>query len=311
MNEMKNSMVSIVIPAYNASNYLAEAIDSALAQTYKNIEIIVVNDGSPDNGATRKVAETYGDKVRYFEKPNGGCASALNYGIKQMKGFWFSWLSHDDLYLPTKIEALVALIDRYSLDPETTVLGCNDLIMGPSGNTSINHFKNTAGILNSEEAFGETLNKKTFNGCGLLIPKKILDEVGEFRIDYRHLLDRELWMRIAYRGYKYCFTEEPLVISRVHNNQITVKAQDSLYQEEEQSIKEYSKIAENKADFLEQLYYFALKRRHFAIAKELKGKLKELRKFTVAVKVQALRWHIDGLLKKTIRNCYKKSLRNK
>ena len=97
-------LVSIVIPAYNASNYLADSINSALAQTYKNIEIIVVNDGSKDNGATRTVAESFGDKIHYFEKENGGSSSALNYGIKQMKGEWFSWLSHDDLYYPKKIE---------------------------------------------------------------------------------------------------------------------------------------------------------------------------------------------------------------
>ena len=97
-------LVSIVIPAYNASNYLADAVNSALAQTYKNIEIIVVNDGSKDDGATRAVAETFGDKIRYFEKENGGSSSALNYGIKLMKGEWFSWLSHDDLYYPKKIE---------------------------------------------------------------------------------------------------------------------------------------------------------------------------------------------------------------
>jgi glycosyltransferase involved in cell wall biosynthesis len=58
--------VSIVIPVYNGSNYLSQAIDSALAQTYPNIEIVVVNDGSNDGGATEKIALSYGDKVRYF-----------------------------------------------------------------------------------------------------------------------------------------------------------------------------------------------------------------------------------------------------
>ena len=89
--------VSIIIPVYNGANYVSEAIDSALAQTYKNIEIIVVNDGSSDDGATEKIAKSYGDRIRYFAKENGGVSSALNFGIRQMTGEWFSWLSHDDL----------------------------------------------------------------------------------------------------------------------------------------------------------------------------------------------------------------------
>ena len=107
--------VSIVIPAYNASNYLEEAIDSALAQTYSNIEIIVVNDGSLDDGATERVALAYGDKIRYFYKENGGSSSALNFGIANMTGEWFSWLSHDDLYLPEKIEKQIAYISSLNL----------------------------------------------------------------------------------------------------------------------------------------------------------------------------------------------------
>ena len=83
-NNIFNPLVSIVIPVYNGANYVSEAIESALKQTYKNIEIIVVNDGSTDN--TEKIVKKYGDKIRYFYKENGGVASALNLGIKNMKG---------------------------------------------------------------------------------------------------------------------------------------------------------------------------------------------------------------------------------
>ena len=100
--EKFNPLVSIIIPVYNGENYVAEAIDSALAQTYDNIEIIVVNDGSEDR--TDEICKSYGNKIRYFKKENGGTSTALNLGIKNMNGEYFSWLSHDDKYYPNKIK---------------------------------------------------------------------------------------------------------------------------------------------------------------------------------------------------------------
>ena len=112
---MYSPKISIVIPAYNASNYLAQAIDSALAQTYPNTEILVINDGSRDDGATETVALSYGEKIRYFSKENGGSSSALNMGIANMTGEWFSWLSHDDLYVPHKLEKQIQYINSLSI----------------------------------------------------------------------------------------------------------------------------------------------------------------------------------------------------
>ena len=77
-----NPLVSIVIPVYNGSDFLVEAIESAINQTYKNIEVLVVNDGSNDNNATEKICKSFGEKVRCFYKENGGVATALNLGIK-------------------------------------------------------------------------------------------------------------------------------------------------------------------------------------------------------------------------------------
>ncbi len=110
-------LVSILIPVYNGANYLNLAIDSALAQTYGNFEIIVVNDGSDDDDATARVVRGYGDRVRYFEKRNGGVASALNLAIAQAKGQFISWLSHDDLYIPDKLNVrLIFWRNNRSLD---------------------------------------------------------------------------------------------------------------------------------------------------------------------------------------------------
>lgn len=309
---MKSPFISIIIPAYNASNYLSEAIDSALAQTYKNYEIIVVNDGSSDNGATRNVALSYGNKIRYYEKENGGCASALNFGIQIMEGDWFSWLSHDDLYLPEKLEKLIALIDRYNLDPERVILGCNDFIMGPNRKLKSNLFNNSLGILTPEKAFGETLNKKTFNGCGLLIPKTVLQEVGEFKSDYKHLLDRELWMRIAMEGYSYCFADEPLTISRVHGQQVTMKAKSLLYEEETKLISEYVSILEEKRmlQFLIPLCFFAYKRKHYDYGEILLRRLKAAKMMNSKISRRILRYKLEGQMKRVGGPFYKLIISN-
>ena len=109
-------LVSIVIPVYNGSNYMREAIDSALNQSYDNIEVIVVNDGSTDNGATEAIALEYGDRIRYIAKENGGVATALNEGIKAMKGDYFSWLSHDDWISSEKIKNLINSLGDFNKD---------------------------------------------------------------------------------------------------------------------------------------------------------------------------------------------------
>lgn len=311
---MFRPLVSIVIPAYNASNYLADAINSALNQTYKNIEIVVINDGSCDNGATRAVALEYGSSIHYYEKENGGCASALNYGIEKMHGDYFSWLSHDDLYLPTKIEALLQLVSREGCKASETVLGCNDLIMDPKGTVKRNLFQNSAGILSPVKSFDETLNKKTFNGCGLLIPKEVLMQVGGFLEEYKHLLDRELWMRIAAKGYSFCFDRQALVISRVHNQQITIRARESLYEEEAKLIQTYSENTEyyeNKEEFLTALCCFAYKRKHYGKAKTLSYMLKQSGALNMSRRIAFARYSCEGVMKSAVRDFYKAQIRRR
>jgi glycosyltransferase involved in cell wall biosynthesis len=102
--------VSIIIPCYRQAHFLCEAVDSALAQTYKNIEIIVVNDGSDDN--THEVAARYASRTRYVCKANGGLASARNAGIDIATGDYFLFLDADDALHPDAVAWLVEAIDR-------------------------------------------------------------------------------------------------------------------------------------------------------------------------------------------------------
>ena len=231
MSMIYEPLVSIVIPAYNASNYLAEAIESALAQTYRNIEIIVVNDGSKDDGATERVALSYGERIRYFKKENGGSSSALNMGIANMTGEWFSWLSHDDLYEPDKLEKQIRYMNGLGVSGEQLAqhvfFSASKLIDG-EGNLIRDCDLKRARVL-AEKVSGFSHNGYliaeptvyTFHGCSCLVHKRVFEEVGAFNESLRLLNDLDLWFRIYAAGYRIHYVPEALVKGRVHGAQVS------------------------------------------------------------------------------------------
>jgi glycosyltransferase involved in cell wall biosynthesis len=99
-------LISTIIPVYNGERYLAEAIESVLAQTYRNIEIIVVDDGSTDGSA--EVAKYYGSPVQYYIQTNSGAGAARNRGIGLAQGNFLAFLDADDLWMPDKLELQMA-----------------------------------------------------------------------------------------------------------------------------------------------------------------------------------------------------------
>jgi len=209
-------LVSIIIPVFNGSNYLNEAIGSALNQDYKNIEVLVVNDGSDDGGQTESIALAYGSRIRYFYKPNGGVASALNLGISEMKGEYFSWLSHDDVYYPNKISAQVKHIEALS-DQSEVIFSGFDIINGKG--------KKLNSVLPLKRYSIEQLETPLFallhgmiSGCSLLIHKSHFERVGIFCEDLATTQDFDLWFRIM-RNQPCRICESVLHKTRVHETQ--------------------------------------------------------------------------------------------
>jgi glycosyltransferase involved in cell wall biosynthesis len=94
-------LISIIIPVFNGELYLSETIDSVLNQSYRPIDVVVLDDGSTDNSAD--IARRYLPSIKYYYQPNSGLASALNHGISKVEGEYFAFLDADDLWLPDKL----------------------------------------------------------------------------------------------------------------------------------------------------------------------------------------------------------------
>ena len=259
---VKLPLVSIVIPVYNGSNYLAQAIDSALGQDYPNIEIIVVNDGSCDDGATERIAKGYGDRIRYLSKDNGGVATALNLGIQEMKGEYFSWLSHDDLYGRKKISTQMKLLRK--LEDNTTII---------AGGYSV--FSDDKGVLDIRD-YVKTYPKRQLdrplfplfhcavNGCTLLIHRSHFQRVGLFNPSYATTQDYDMWFRMM-RGLTIVYCKGIHIHSRVHKNQDSLTLGDKHNDEcnamwirlmDQLTDQEKEKIAGSPYEFYEEVYRY-------------------------------------------------------
>ena len=208
-------IVSIIIPVYNGSNYLKQAIESAINQDYEFLEIIVVDDGSDDSGETSEIAKSYGDRIKYFEKINNGVASALNFGISKMKGDFFSWLSHDDLYTPDKLSKQIDFLIKNNLSTDKTILFSNFHLIDYEGKI----FHSTNLEPGNSSNFRAWLAAYSYlNGCTLLIPRILFDLVGQFNENLKHTQDYDLLFRMSYHA-NFIFHDDTIVYSRQHPEQ--------------------------------------------------------------------------------------------
>src|ERR1035438_7875002 len=176
---MQSGKVSVIIPVYNGEAYVGQAIDSALAQTYTDSEVIVVDDGSKDS--TRQIIESYGHKVRAVHKPNGGTSSALNAGIRLAQGEFIAWLSHDDLFLPRKSEAQVNYLRT---NPALAACYSDFFIIDGEGR-HLSEVKAGMGCTKTEKV-RQLFASTNINGCTMLIRAEVFQKLGLFREDLKY-----------------------------------------------------------------------------------------------------------------------------
>ena len=207
MSATAGPRVSVIVPVHNGSNYLHEAIDSVLAQTYPNVELMVVDDGSTDD--TWAIIQSYGSRLRGLQQANEGVANALNHGIRTATGEYIAWLSHDDAFLPQK---LAAQIDTLSQTPEARVCYSDYWV--------VDEHSQRQGVLRMPAYPRERLARHLLQAmfiCGstTLTHRECFESVGLFDQTLRHTQDADMWLRLA-RRFTFVHIPEPLIHWRYH-----------------------------------------------------------------------------------------------
>jgi hypothetical protein len=190
-----NRTVSIIIPVYNGSNFLDSAIRSALSQTHDDCEIIVVNDGSNDLGATQKIIDSYGDRILPLVKENGGVATALNLGIASANGSHLLWLSHDDVLTVTAVEDLVQTAELSNSFGAAIVYGAWHTI-DEKGNLTGEIKAEKSLSLNFQNSPHLPILFSLVHGCSLLIPTELIRRMGGFDVSLPTTQDYDLFWRM-------------------------------------------------------------------------------------------------------------------
>src|SRR3989338_2869812 len=207
-------LVSVIIPTYNYGHVVCEAVESVLHQTYTNLEVIVVDDGSQDD--TRQRVEKYRDRIRYVYQPNKGLSAARNTGIKEAKGDYIAILDSDDIWLPTKIEEQMKVFAQY---PEVGLISCSGIEVDENG--KVLDKVPRKGFSSKKELMENLISRNVISGgSNAIFKKECISKVGLFDEDLNSAEDWDMWLRIA-NHYDVNVIDHPLVKMRVSQNSMS------------------------------------------------------------------------------------------
>jgi glycosyltransferase involved in cell wall biosynthesis len=217
-SNMNGGLVSVIIPAFNAESYIGQAIDSVLQQTYQNVEIIVIDDGSADN--TVAVIEGYNNpRIKVLSQNNAGAAQARNLGVTKAAGDWIAFLDADDLWLPEKLQKQLENIgDKVWSHTDLDYIGN----VFPEGTLASDFTRKSSG-----KVFESILIENSIGTSSVLIKKNVFEEFGGFDTGFRALQDWDLWLRLSSK-HEISYCPEPLVHYLVHSKSTSRQARKTL-----------------------------------------------------------------------------------
>jgi len=205
-------LVSVIIPTFNRGGIVAEAIDSVLSQAYRQVELLVVDDGSSDT--TDAVLRGYSDRIHIIRQKNKGVSAARNSGIRRSRGPFIAFLDSDDLWLPEKLSRQ---IEFFMAHPDALVCQSEEIWIrnGVRVNPKKRH-KKPSGMI-----FDRSLELCLVSPSAVMIKRTLFDEVGLFDEDLPACEDYDLWLRTSLRFPVYLI-DQPLVVKRGgHEDQLS------------------------------------------------------------------------------------------
>jgi glycosyltransferase involved in cell wall biosynthesis len=213
-----SELVSIIIPVYNSAQFLKDSIESVLNQTYSNIEIICINDGSTDNSL--EILQSFSDRIYIVSQDNKGLASALNVGIKEMQGKWFKWFSPDDIMYPNTIESLVKTAKKY---PDRIIYSNWEMI-DESGNKLQEFYESNYNELSTFEYNIRLLDGQQINVNTSLIPSNLLEKCHIRKLEEPVAIDYDFFLHSALlHNTKFYLIPQSLIKYRIHTKQLSHK----------------------------------------------------------------------------------------
>lgn len=213
-------LVSVIMPVYNSEKFLAECIESVLHQTYKNIEIIAIDDGSTDNSL--EILKKYEGKITIISQENKGLAGAVNSGIKKMKGKWLKWFSGDDILYPNAVEILVNEARKL---PDNSIVYSNWDIIDEKGKKLRTFSESNYNGLENFDFNIRLLDGQQINVNTCLIPFSLFEKGCSIEnLDDPVAIDYDFFIRAGILfGAKFYLVTKPLVGYRVHGKQLSHK----------------------------------------------------------------------------------------
>lgn len=208
-------MVTVIIITYNCAAYLIQALESVLNQTYQDLEIIVVDDGSTD--ATQELLAPYLNRIRYHYKDNGGEASARNAGLELATGDYIAFLDADDLYKPNKIEEQIKIFQQFpTVDVVYTDIEAVDENLQPQS-----VLKSEGVYLRKEDFLCMMMVRQIIPATAAMMFKRQCIEGGiHYPEQYTNAVDYEFTLKLAHQ-YQFYYLEKPLYIYRRHSGNLT------------------------------------------------------------------------------------------